>query len=52
MCPSARSPADEDGVHDSFCQLIAEHSQDEGVSDALELQQLQRDLDEEGRGSY
>ncbi|XP_026214981.1 transmembrane channel-like protein 6b [Anabas testudineus] len=43
------SPADEDVVHDSFYQLIAEHSQDEGMSDAFELQQLQRELDEEGR---
>ncbi|XP_070683893.1 transmembrane channel-like protein 6b [Pempheris klunzingeri] len=43
------SPVDEDGVHDSFSQLIAEQSQNEGLSDALELQQLQRDLDEESR---
>lgn len=41
------SPIDEDGVHDSFSQLIAEQSQNEGLSDAYELQQLQRDLDEE-----
>lgn len=51
MCPFSRSPADEDGVHDSFYQLIAEHSQNEGMSDAFELQQLQRELDEEGRGT-
>ncbi|XP_074555046.1 transmembrane channel-like protein 6b [Halichoeres trimaculatus] len=41
------SPIDEDGVHDSFSQLIAEQSQNGGLSDAYELQQLQRDLDEE-----
>ncbi|KAM7393836.1 hypothetical protein PAMP_020675 [Pampus punctatissimus] len=43
------SPADEDGVHDSFNQLIAEQSQNEGLSEAFELQHLQRELDEEGR---
>ncbi|XP_041789823.1 transmembrane channel-like protein 6b [Chelmon rostratus] len=43
------SPVDEEGVHDSFNQLIAEQSQNGGLSDAFELQQLQRDLDEEGR---
>ncbi|KAM3623404.1 uncharacterized protein V6R79_010744 [Siganus canaliculatus] len=43
------SPIDEDGVHDSFHQLIAEQSQNGGFSDALELQQLQRDLDKEDR---
>ncbi|XP_029004029.1 transmembrane channel-like protein 6b [Betta splendens] len=43
------SPVDEEVVHDSFNQLIAEQSQDEGQYDAFELQQLQRDLDEEGR---
>lgn len=43
------SPADEEGVHDSFNQLIAEQSQNGGQSDAYELQQLQRELDEEGR---
>lgn len=47
----ARSPVDEDGVHDSFNQLIAEQSQDEGLYDAFELQQLQKDLDEEGQGT-
>ncbi|XP_073328619.1 transmembrane channel-like protein 6b isoform X2 [Pagrus major] len=43
------SPVDEEGVHDSFNQLIAEQSQNGGLSEAFELQQLQRDLDEEGR---
>uniref|UniRef100_A0A3Q4AYT0 Uncharacterized protein n=1 Tax=Mola mola TaxID=94237 RepID=A0A3Q4AYT0_MOLML len=43
------SPLDEEGVHDSFNQLIAEQSQDGGQSDAFELQQLQRELDEESR---
>lgn len=42
---------DEEGVHDSFNQLIAEQSQNGGPSEAFELQQLQRDLDEEGRGT-
>uniref|UniRef100_A0A3Q3F084 Transmembrane channel-like protein n=1 Tax=Labrus bergylta TaxID=56723 RepID=A0A3Q3F084_9LABR len=51
MCPSARSPIDEEGVHDSFTQLIAEQSQNGGQPDAIELQQLQRELDEEGRGN-
>ncbi|XP_040892310.1 transmembrane channel-like protein 6b [Toxotes jaculatrix] len=40
------SPVDEEGVHDSFNQLIAEHGD---LSDAYELQQLQRDLDDELR---
>ncbi|XP_061578484.1 transmembrane channel-like protein 6b [Cololabis saira] len=46
------SPADEAGVHDSFNQLIAEQSQNEDVSDAYELhelQELQRELEEEGQ---
>uniref|UniRef100_UPI0037E7A3C4 transmembrane channel-like protein 6b n=1 Tax=Semicossyphus pulcher TaxID=241346 RepID=UPI0037E7A3C4 len=43
------SPVDEEGVHDSFSQLIAEQSQNGGLSDAYELQRLQRELDEEGR---
>ncbi|XP_029287582.1 transmembrane channel-like protein 6b isoform X2 [Cottoperca gobio] len=43
------SPVDEEGVHDSFSQLIAEQSQNRGPSDAFELQQLQRQLDEEDR---
>lgn len=42
---------DEEGVHASFNQLIVEQSQDGGLSDALELQQVQRELDEEGRGT-
>ncbi|XP_029355053.1 transmembrane channel-like protein 6b isoform X3 [Echeneis naucrates] len=42
------SPVDEEVVHDSFSQLIAEQSQNESP-DAYELQQLQRQLDEEGR---
>lgn len=50
-CLSVRSPVDEEGVHDSFNQLIAEQSQNGGPSEAFELQQLQRDLDEEGRGT-
>ncbi|KAK2815790.1 hypothetical protein Q5P01_026257 [Channa striata] len=45
------SPADEDGVHESFYQLIAEHSLDEELSDALELQQLQKELEDTGRDS-
>ncbi|KAG7281953.1 hypothetical protein CRUP_003011 [Coryphaenoides rupestris] len=45
-----RSPMDEEGVHDSFNQLIAEQSQNESLSDtAFELQELQRELDEEGQ---
>ncbi|KAM4750743.1 transmembrane channel-like protein 6b isoform 1-T2 [Anableps anableps] len=43
------SPADEERVHDSFSQLIAEQSQNDELSDAMELQYLQRDLEEEGR---
>ncbi|XP_056265425.1 transmembrane channel-like protein 6b isoform X2 [Pseudoliparis swirei] len=43
------SPVDEDVVHDSFSQLIAEQSQSGGPSDAFELRQLQRRLDEEDR---
>lgn len=42
---------DEEGVHDSFNQLIAEQSQNGGPTEAFELQQLQRDLDEEGQGT-
>ncbi|KAG8015165.1 Transmembrane channel-like protein 6, partial [Nibea albiflora] len=41
------SPVDEEVVHDSFNQLIAEQCRNDGLSDALELQQLQRDLEEE-----
>lgn len=51
MCSLVRSPADEEGVHDSFNQLIAEQSQNGELSDAFELQQVQRELDEEGRGT-
>lgn len=51
MRVSVRSPADEEGVHDSFQQLIAEHSDNGAASSALELQQLQSDLDEESRGT-
>lgn len=43
------SPIDEEGVHDSFNQLIAEQSQNGGLSGAFELQQLQKELDEEGQ---
>ncbi|KAM6940471.1 transmembrane channel-like protein 6b [Xenentodon cancila] len=43
------SPADEAGVHDLFNQLIAEQSQNGELSDAYELQELQRELDEEGQ---
>lgn len=42
---------DEEGVHDSFNQLIVEQSQNGGPSDALELQRVQRELDEESRGT-
>lgn len=38
---------DEAKVHDSFNELIAEQSHN---ADAYELQELQRQLDEEGRG--
>ncbi|XP_007570222.1 transmembrane channel-like protein 6b isoform X1 [Poecilia formosa] len=43
------SPADENVVHDSFSQLIAEQSQNEGLSDAIELQHLQGNPDDKGR---
>ncbi|TMS23444.1 Transmembrane channel-like protein 6 [Larimichthys crocea] len=43
------SPVDEEVVHDSFHQLIAEQSRNDGLSDAFELQRLQRDLEEEER---
>ena len=52
MCSLVRSPADEEGVHDSFNQLIAEQSQNGELADAFELQQLQKELDEEGRGIW
>lgn len=51
ICPSVRSPTDEEGVHDSFHQLIAEQTQNGGMAEAFELQQLQRELEEEGRGN-
>lgn len=41
------SPVDEAGVHDSFHQLIEEQIQNAGVSEAFELQRLQRELEEE-----
>lgn len=50
--PLHRSPLDEETVHDSFNRLIAEQTQHGGgESEAYELQQLQRDLDDESRGS-
>lgn len=49
---TSRSPLDEETVHDSFNQLIAEQTQHGGgESEAFELQRLQRDLDDESRGS-
>uniref|UniRef100_A0A3B5M6N3 Transmembrane channel-like protein n=1 Tax=Xiphophorus couchianus TaxID=32473 RepID=A0A3B5M6N3_9TELE len=51
MCSSGRSPADEEGVHDSFSQLIAEESQKEGPSDAIELQYQQRNPEDKDRGT-
>lgn len=52
MCvsPFSRSPLDEEGVHHSFDQLIAEQSQNGGQGDAFELQQVQRELEDESRG--
>lgn len=47
---SVRTPLDEDAVHDSFNQLIAEHSRNGAASEALELQQLQRELTQESQG--
>lgn len=41
---------DEDAVHDSFNQLIAEHSRNRAPSEAFELQQLDRELTEESQG--
>lgn len=40
---------DEEGVHHSFHELIAEQSG--ATSEAYELQRLQRELDDEGRGT-
>ncbi|XP_077461590.1 transmembrane channel-like protein 6b [Stigmatopora argus] len=45
------SPADEEGVHDSFHQLLAEQFQTGDLGEAFELQQLQGELDEEGQDS-
>ncbi|XP_034044354.1 transmembrane channel-like protein 6b [Thalassophryne amazonica] len=45
------SPADEDGVHDSFSQLIAEQSRNGGLPDAFELHLLP-ELEEDGGASY
>lgn len=50
MSPFSRSPLDEECVHHSFNQLIAEQSQNGRPDDAYELQQLQRELDDESRG--
>ncbi|XP_053713644.1 transmembrane channel-like protein 6 isoform X1 [Synchiropus splendidus] len=41
------SPVDEEGVHDSFHQLINEQTQRGARSDAYELQLLQEDLEKE-----
>lgn len=50
MCAlSPISPLDEDDVHDSFNQLIAEHSHSMAPSEAFELQQ-QWERTEEGEG--
>uniref|UniRef100_A0A3Q2TLE6 Transmembrane channel-like protein n=1 Tax=Fundulus heteroclitus TaxID=8078 RepID=A0A3Q2TLE6_FUNHE len=46
------SPADEDAVHNSFSQLISEVGEQQSQSEdwpAIELQNLQRDLEEEDR---
>ncbi|XP_061844040.2 transmembrane channel-like protein 6b isoform X1 [Nerophis lumbriciformis] len=44
------SPVDEEGVHDSFNQLIAEQTYNRGLGEeAFELQQLQKELDEESQ---
>lgn len=45
---SPRSPLDEEDVHDSFNQIIAENSV--APPEAFELQQLQWALTEEGEG--
>lgn len=50
MSPFSRSPLDEEYVHHSFNQLIAEQSQNGGPGDAFELQEVQRELDDESRG--
>ncbi|XP_077575751.1 transmembrane channel-like protein 6b [Stigmatopora nigra] len=51
MEATLESPADEEGVHDSFHQLLAEQFQTGDLGEAFELQQLQRELDEEGQDS-
>ncbi|XP_061625843.1 transmembrane channel-like protein 6b isoform X3 [Phyllopteryx taeniolatus] len=43
------SPADEEGVHDSFHQLVAEQIHNEDLGEAFELQQPQKKIDEESR---
>lgn len=43
------SPLDEESIHQSFSQLIAEQTRNEEESEALELQRLQRDLEDESR---
>uniref|UniRef100_H2U400 Transmembrane channel-like protein n=1 Tax=Takifugu rubripes TaxID=31033 RepID=H2U400_TAKRU len=51
MCTlSPRSPVDEEDVHHSFNQIIAENSQSVAPSEAFELQQLQWELTEEVEG--
>lgn len=51
MCTlSPRSPLDEDDVHKSFNQIIAENSVAVAPSEAFELQELQWELTEEGEG--
>lgn len=52
MCTlSPRSPLDENDVHDSFNQILAENSVESvAPSEAFELQQLQWELTEEGEG--
>uniref|UniRef100_A0A3P8WDA1 Transmembrane channel-like protein 6 n=1 Tax=Cynoglossus semilaevis TaxID=244447 RepID=A0A3P8WDA1_CYNSE len=47
MCFPPRSPVDEEGVHDSFNLLIQEQDQNNGLSQAFELQPLQRELGDE-----
>lgn len=42
---------DEEGVHDSFNLLIQEQDQNNGLSQAFELQQLQRELGDEDQGT-
>lgn len=52
MCSSVSSPADEEGVHDSFNQLIAEQSQNEEISDISDQEPLERrELDMEDQGT-